>query len=150
MGFVTRKKSQASFEYLAVFAIGFVILIPLLYVFQQYSAESADKIQYNKLNIIGVDIMNSAETVYYMGYPARLTLQENFPAGIVGITLDSNWSIRTSVLTFKLSNDKELSFFTNVNLNMSINETYYSPGLKNIRVETRNLTQGHYVEIVIY
>ena len=140
-------KAQASFEYLAIFAIGFVVLIPLVYMFQQYSLESAEQVQVSSIGTIGNDLINTAEAVYYMGYPARLTLQETFPSGIIGMDLLANWTDQVNIITFYLSDDSELSFYSPVNLNMTISESYYTPGLKNIVVETRNSTQGTYVHI---
>jgi hypothetical protein len=141
------RAAQASFEYLMIFAIALIILIPMLYVFQRYTFQSADTIQQNKLKLIGEDIVNTAETVYYMGYPARLTIQEEFPSGIVGMNLTADWSKGVNFISFYLQEGREQPYFCGVNINATIVPSDYSPGLKNIMLETRNSTQGNYVWI---
>jgi hypothetical protein len=141
------KKAQSSFEYLTIFILGFAMLIPFIYLFQNYSADSVERIQYTAINAIGHDIINTAEAVYYMGYPARLTLQENFPTGITNLTLMSNRSDSISILSFYTLNRKEIPFFTKIPLNASIGQTAYTEGLKIIVLETRNSTEGNFVQI---
>ncbi len=148
MNTLINRRAQSSIEYLSVFVIGFAMLIPFIYLFQNYSADSVEKIQYTAINAIGSDIINSAEAVYYMGYPARLTIQENFPTGITGMALNSSRSDHISILSFYTINGKEMPFFTKISLNSTINRTAYSEGLKTIVVETRNSTQGNYVQII--
>lgn len=144
-----KKRCQASFEYLAVFSIGLLLLLPMVYMFQRYSAQSVETIQQNKIATIGQDIVNTAETVYYMGLPARLTIQEDFPTGITNLSLLSNWSQNVNILTFTFSGGKNLSYFCGVNLNASFNQSSYSAGIKNILLEMRNTTKAKYVQIRI-
>jgi hypothetical protein len=148
MGTLAGKKAQASFEYMAVLAIGLIILVPFVYLFQQYSSQSVNNIQTTVLRTIGDDIINSAETAYYMGYPSRLTLQENFPSGVQDMSLTADWGAHSNQLTFRMYDGKVLSFFTKVNLRSDITPSYYSGGLKNIVLETRNSTEGIYVMII--
>jgi hypothetical protein len=144
-----RTRAQASFEYLAIFAIAFAILIPMVYMFQEYSLKSAENLQYSQIRTIGEDLANTAETVYYMGYPARLTIQESFPSGIIDLEIASNWTAGSNIISFYTATGEELPIFCKVNLNATINESSYTPGLKNIRFDTRNSTQGNYVQITI-
>jgi hypothetical protein len=148
MNILPNKKAQSSIEYLSIFVIGFAMLIPFIYIFQGYSADSMEKIQLTAINAIGNDIINSAEAVYYMGYPARLTLQENFPTGITNLTLNSSRTDGISILSFYTINGKEVPFFTKITLNATLAQTAYSEGLKTIVVETRNSTEGNYVQII--
>jgi hypothetical protein len=119
-------------------------------MFQRYSIQSAESIQDSRANTIGQDMMNSAETVYYMGYPARLTLQQQFPSGITNITLQQDWSQNINILTIRVRGEKDIPFCFKVNINASINSTAYAPGLRNIRMETRNSSLGNYVQIQFY
>lgn len=142
-----KKRCQASFEYLVIIAIALIILIPMIYMFQRYTIQSADTIQQNKIRAIGEDMVNTAETVYYMGYPARLTIQEDFPGGITGLNLTTDWSQNVNIITFNISGRSEFAYYCNVNINASFNESYYSPGLKNFLFETKNSSQGNFVQI---
>jgi hypothetical protein len=143
----SKKRAQTSFEYLAILAIALMVLIPMVYVFQRYALQSAGDIQQSKIRAIGDDIVNTAETIYYMGYPARLTIQEEFPAGIIDMELTSNWSKSTNLISFYTSDGAELAYFCSVNINATITSSAYSAGLKNIIFETRNSSQGNYVLI---
>jgi uncharacterized protein (UPF0333 family) len=142
-----KNRAQASIEYLAIFAIAVIILVPMVYMFQRYTLQSAEAIQQSKLRNIGGDIVNTAETVYYMGYPARLTIQEDLPPGITGMNLTTDWSKNTNIFSFYLSENRELPYFCGVNINASFTPSSYSPGLKDIVFETRNSTDGYYIWI---
>ena len=83
-----------------------------------------------------------------MGYPARLTVQENFPDGIIDMKLETNWAANINILTFYLYNGREIPFFTKVSLNTTITESSYSAGIKNIIFEARKSNKGNYVEII--
>jgi hypothetical protein len=141
-----KNRGQASFEYLAIFAIAIIILVPMVYMFQRYTLDSAEAIRQSKLRNIGDDIVNTAETVYYMGYPARLTIQEDFPSGIINMNITSDWSKNVNIFSFYVE-DSEHPFFCGVNINASIMPSAYTPGLKNIVFETRTSAEGNYVWI---
>jgi len=147
MHYPIKKRAQASFEYLAIFAIAIVVLVPMIYMFQRYTLQSADTIGQSKIRTIGGDLVNTAETVYYMGYPARLTIQEDFPSGIAKMNLTTNWSVGANIISFYLYDGRELAYYCGVNINATFNETAYSAGLKNIIFETRTSAQGNYVWI---
>lgn len=143
------KKSQASIEYIAVFSIAFVVLLPMVYMFQSYSAKSSEQIAQSDIAVIGNDIVNAAESVYYMGRGSRLTLEETMPQGIVNISLSRNWSGGVNELVFVLVDDNVMAFFCNVNINGSFDGSDFSPGLKSIVVEAKNNTYHDYVQIDI-
>ncbi|MFH1398938.1 MAG: hypothetical protein ABIG95_02410 [Candidatus Woesearchaeota archaeon] len=142
-------RAQASIEYLTVFSLVFVILIPTVYVFQDYSARSSKSIVDDQVRIIGNDIVNAAETAYYMGQPSRLTLEETMPRGIALINITSDWSNNYNEIMFVMDDGRALSFFCSVNINASITQEDYSAGLKYVVVETRNTSTQGYVYIDI-
>lgn len=140
------RKAQASFEYLAIFTVTLLILVPFIYFFQNYSAESAENINYNTVKTIGNDIINSVETVYYMGYPARLTLEENFPSGIKMMNL--TYATDVSRLTFEMYSGGNLSFYTSIPVNSTISPRAFSAGNRRIVAETRRIGNFTYVELI--
>jgi hypothetical protein len=143
------KKSQSSFEYLAIFGIGLIVLIPFIYLFQQYSTASSQQITYSSISAIGNDIINTAEAVYYMGPPAKLTLFENFPSGIFQMNSTTNWATQQNWITFSVSGGSNLNFFTKVNLAVNITNQSFTPGMKRITLQAINQTGTHinYVQI---
>lgn len=82
-------KSQVSVEY--IFIIGFVTLltIPLLIIYYSYSNNSKDLVATSQALQIARKIVDSAESVYYLGSPSQTTLKLNFPDGIVSTNLSN-------------------------------------------------------------
>ena len=82
-------KSQVSVEYLLI--IGFVTLmtIPLLVIYYTYSSDSSDAFASNQALQIARSIVDSSESVYYLGKPSQTTLRLNFPDKIQSTTLSN-------------------------------------------------------------
>ena len=77
-----RVLGQASAEYLMVVAIGMVIILPMIYLFYTHSWGEIERVKLQQIDDICNRIMDNAESVYYQGSPARITLTESFPDGI--------------------------------------------------------------------
>ena len=144
-----KKKAQAATEFLVIFAFAFVILLPLIYLFGRYSQSSGEQIIDSQLNVIGNDIVNAAESTFYMGLSARMTLLESMPQGLGGIEIRSDWDKGINELVILLANGEERAFFSDVNINGSFDGADYSQGLKTILLETRNTSDTKYVEVII-
>jgi uncharacterized protein (UPF0333 family) len=140
---------QASTEYLVVFALVFVVLVPMMYYFQAYSEEAKDQIVAGQVRVIGTDVVSAAETVYYMGEHARLTVRATMPEGVEDIYVIDSWSSGANEIVFNLSDGSELGFPSSVNINGSFNETQWSPGLKKILLRVENTSDERYVQIEI-
>ena len=82
-------KAQVSVEY--IFIIGFVtiVTIPLLIIYYSYTAQSKDIVATSQATQIARKIVDSAESVYYLGKPSQTTLKMNFPDGIVATNLSN-------------------------------------------------------------
>ena len=136
--FMSYKKAQAALEFAAVFSFTLILLMAVLYFFHTYSTSSGEEISYTQLNIIGNDIVSAAESVYYMGYPAKLTLDINMPTGVYNATIVRDWSIGLNELEFQLENGQNLSFFSEVNLNGTFTLASASQGAKRVVLEMRD------------
>jgi len=101
------------------------------------------------VNVIGNDIVNAAESVYYMGNPARLTLVETMPTGIKLIHIESNWTKDINELVFQFFSGENVSFFCNVNINESFNNASFTQGIKKIVLDSANDSVYKWVEIKI-
>ncbi len=137
------KRAQASFETLAVFALLFVVLIPILFVFYSYSVGTAERMRVTQLTVIGSDIMAAAETVYYLGEPTRLTLVESFPSGITGMTVSTGGEL--SELVFELNSGGDAAFFAEVPVQGDFEEWHWTQGEKLILLQA----ESDYVTIQI-
>lgn len=145
-----KKRGQASFEYIIVFSLGFVILLPTIYLFYSFALESGDQITSNDIAIIGNDIINAAESAFYMGKDTRLTIEETFPDGIKNITLHQDWDNNFNQIVFNLEDGSSMVYFSEVNINGTFQKEDYSAGLKRIRVESTNNSNYDFVWIDIY
>ncbi len=144
------KRVQASIEYIIVFSLAFIVLLPMIYMFQGYSTKSSEQIVTSNIAVIGNDIVNAAESVYYMGSDSRLTLDETMPEGIKNITLTRDWDKGINEVVFELRNNNTIAFFCNVNIDGSFDTSDFSAGLKRVRVEAKNDSRYDYVSIDIY
>ena len=144
------KRVQASIEYLIVFSLAFVVLLPMVYMFHSYSIKSSEQIETSNIAVIGNDIVNAAESAYYMGRGSRLTLEETMPEGITNITVLKDWSKGINEFVLEYRGQEQMAFFCNVNINGSFDAYDLSPGLKHITVEVRNTSNYDYVLIDIY
>ena len=91
-------KSQVSVEYLMIVGFAFVMTIPLLIIYYTYTSESSDRVATTQALGIARDIVDSAESVYYLGKPSQTTMKLSFPDKIRSITI-SNREIVIKVST---------------------------------------------------
>jgi len=143
-------RAQFAIEHILVVAISIMVIIPIVYFFYNYSVSQMDEVSMTQLNRMGNDILNSAESVYYMGNPSRVTLDTNMPGNVVNITIMGNKDLVFKALfNGRLS---DVAFSSNVPIvGPYINETgtrcnngCYSAGLKHITM----ICQGDNVSIV--
>ncbi|MBW2965908.1 hypothetical protein KY342_02260 [Candidatus Woesearchaeota archaeon] len=128
-------KAQVSMEYLLI--IGFVaaITIPLILIFNSHSAEINENIIANQADNIASKIVDSAESVYYLGNSSRVTFRVYIPKNIDMITIGNN-----EVVFFvkKLNGISQVVKYSPVPINGSISS---ESGVYNIVVESK----GDYV-----
>ncbi|MCF7865935.1 hypothetical protein K9L67_02670 [Candidatus Woesearchaeota archaeon] len=77
-------------EYLAVFSITALMIIPMLLIFTSQSNNMKLEIINSQIDKIGSEITDAAEEVYYMGYPSKKTIRTNFPEGLTQIEFSGN------------------------------------------------------------
>ena len=66
-----------------------VMTIPLLILYFEYSSSARDSVATSQALQIARKIVDSAESVYYLGQPSQTTLKLNFPDGIYSANLSS-------------------------------------------------------------
>ena len=82
-------KSQVSVEYMFVMGFAALMTIPLLLIYYTYTADSADSVASGQAMQIARKIVDSAESVYYLGKPSQTTLKLNFPDKIESTNLSN-------------------------------------------------------------
>ncbi len=85
-----KKRGQVSMEYLAIFSIAALMLIPLIILFATQTNTIEADIAYAQTENALSRIIDSAEEIYFQGPPAKKTLRVQFPQGIDKITIDEN------------------------------------------------------------
>src|SRR3989344_6768409 len=72
-------KSQISVEYMLVIGFATLMTIPLLLIYYTYSSDSSESVASSQALQIARNIVDSSESVYYLGKPSQTTIKLNFP-----------------------------------------------------------------------
>lgn len=130
-------KSQVSLEYLMIIGFAVLITIPLLLIyFSQYSSTN-DLVSTSQALQIARLIVDSSESVYYLGEPSQTTLKLNFPDNIYSTNL-SNREVVFKIVT--ASGITDVVQVSSVNLSGSLPTTQ---GIHFVTIKS----QGTYVQI---
>lgn len=161
------KKAQSSVEFLIILGIALTIIMILSGVFFSYFNSAKQNLDKQQLTNIGNDLISNIERIYFMGSGNRITQQSNFPDGIVNFTIEHfNISNGTNYNQFEVINitfydsiaESSLLFYPietyvkidcdrcqnttplNGNYTSYFNQSMFSQGPKEIRLETRGDT----------
>lgn len=121
--------AQTSMEFMIVVGFATFIALALLVVSQFYQKELVSNVEKNQVDALARKIIESSESVYYLGAHSKTTIVATMPSHVDSITITSN------ELTFKVKvpdGSSDISYNSNVNLSGSLSS---SPGLKRITVE---------------
>ncbi len=126
------KKSQMGVEYMII--IGFVTfaIISTLAIAIVYSGQTKDKIKLNQAESFSVQLINSAESVFFAGEPSKATISLYLPEGIADLNITTNYV----VITISTSTGKNIiSYKSKVPLNGTISSV---EGIKRLTLEAKN------------
>jgi len=84
------QKAQVSMEYITIVGFVVAISIPLVLIFTTYSSEMNEDIISNQANTIATKMIDSAQSVYYMGEASKMTFSVYMPDKIDNITIGHN------------------------------------------------------------
>lgn len=124
-----KNKGQVSMEFMIV--VGFVtfIVLTMLVISQFYQNEVASNVEKNQVDNLARKIIESSESVYYLGAPSKTTIVANMPSNIDSVDVFDN------EIVFKVKvpgGVSDISYTSNVNLSGSLSS---SPGVKRISIE---------------
>ncbi len=139
------RKGQVSLEHLIMVAIAMLTLLPVIYLFYNYSKESTSEVNFASVNNLGNKIINRAESVYYLGEPSKLTLEENMPLAVQNIAILQDSINNIYELVFTLDGNETAVFSSDVPISGDFTDTSVSQGTKTITIESL----GSYVNITI-
>jgi len=139
------KLGQASFEYVMVIGIAFLIIVPGAILFYNYTNKSSEDLTRAKIEMIGNEIVDSVEKVYYIGENSWETIEFDAPENVNRIYLTNNYELviqYDSHLGFS-----EAVFFSDINMTTP----YISGDISNSPHAGRNIiritSMGSYVLI---
>lgn len=131
------KSAQVSVEYMLIMGFAALMTIPLLLIYYSYSSESSDSVATSQALQIARKIVDSSESVYYLGKPSQTTLKLNFPERISSINLSSR------EVVFKI---KTKSGITDIVQVSSVNMSGTLPTTQGIHIITVK-AEGGYVQL---
>jgi len=96
-------KAQVSMEYLIIFSIAFMMILPLIIIYSRQTNNVQADVAQIQVYKVASKISDYSEQVFYMGEPSQRTLYIQFPAGINSVTLKGNlitFNVTTTDLTY--------------------------------------------------
>ena len=88
-------KAQAGVEYMII--VGFVtfIVISIFGLSIFYSSQTKDQIKLNQIENFAIQLINSAEAVFFAGEPSKTTLRLYLPEGVKNLEISTDYLIVT-------------------------------------------------------
>lgn len=86
-------KAQISVEYMIIMGFVAVISIPLIIIYYDYTAASNEEIISRQILNIAQKIVDTAESVYYLGEPSQTTIKAYIPSHISEATIEQEKEI---------------------------------------------------------
>ena len=83
-----KSKAQISVEYAIIMGFVAVISIPLIIIYYDYTAASNEEIVSRQILNIAQKVVDTAESVYYLGEPSQTTLKVHIPNQVVESTIE--------------------------------------------------------------
>ncbi|MBN1274902.1 hypothetical protein JXA12_01240 [Candidatus Woesearchaeota archaeon] len=142
-------RAQSAVEYLFIVVLALTLILPASFLFFDFSKSSEDSIISSQFNMVGNEILTSAEEVYVIGNTSRVTLEFVLPDVIQAATIYGEQELVIDYYT--QAGLSQVVFFTDVNItngthrciadNCSLRLT---PGQNAVRITSR----GDHVSIV--
>ena len=114
------RKAQVAMEYMILVGFLVVITIPLILVYNTQYRGTSQQIIANQADQIGQKIVDTAESIYYLGQPSKTTVKIYIPEQIESITI-RDYEIMFKLMTSKGTDD--VVKLSNVPLNGTLPST---------------------------
>ena len=129
-------KSQVSVEYMLVMGFATLMTLPLLLIYYTYYSDSSDSVATSQALQIARKIVDSSESVYYLGKPSQTTLKLNFPDKIASTSLESR------EVVFKIKTKNGVTDIVQVS---AVNITGSLPTTQGIHIVTIKADDGYVI-----
>ena len=91
-----KKRGQYSIELVITFGFAFLMIIPLAILLYTHMNNTVGDVNDNQAGLIARKITDSANSVYYLGHPSKVTLKVFMPEDISAINITGRTIIFTS------------------------------------------------------
>jgi len=127
------KRGQSSVEFLLIVSLALFLLIPALALFTDFIQKTSGDLVVSHVEEIGNTMVANVQTVYFYGPGAMIVLDVNMPENVVNMTIENdNFLIITVEIEGRTS---DFLFYSDAPMQANISSTYYSPGLKHMKIE---------------
>lgn len=132
-----RNKAQVAVEYMILVGFLVVITIPLILIYNSHYKGTSEQIISNQADQLGQKIVDTVESIYYLGQPSKTVIKVYMPNQVENITIGN----REVVFRIKLSGGfDEVVKVSSVPINGSMNP---SSGIHYVEIKS----VGSYVNI---
>jgi len=136
------RKAQAATEYMAVIGFASFAIIILIAASFFYQRDVTNQVVLNQVDRLAREIVDSAESVYFLGEPSKTTIKANIPQNVESVTVEPN------AINFQVKvtgGETSISYPSSINLSGSIRNY---EGVHTITLETKcSELLGCYVNI---
>ena len=124
------RQGQAAFEYLLLTGVAMLLIVPGAMLFYNYSLRSGDELTRSQIHMIGNEVTDSVEKVYYIGESSWETLRISLPESVAWVYILDNSEFVIGYNT--RSGIAEAVFFSDINITTPYpgpvaNQRYLSP-----------------------
>ncbi|MFT7615698.1 MAG: hypothetical protein ACI8Y7_000520 [Candidatus Woesearchaeota archaeon] len=149
-------RGQVSFEFIMVFAIGFLLLTTTLIFFYKSSSQVTVEINTARIDQVGNGIIDNIESIATYSKGSKTTVSFALPEGVKNMTIRGDTDEGTAlVFTLDvLGEESTLVYFTRVPMRMVhdctvpthyyMTKTFFSPGQKELQVKSCGSFVGVY------
>src|SRR3989344_4622658 len=112
-----KKRGQIGTEYLIVISFVTFVILSVLGIALLYSSQIKDSIKFNQIEKFSGKVISSAESVFYSGEPARVTITGYLPEGVTGVQIEGKdivFSISTSSGTSSIGYSSKVELKGNI------------------------------------
>lgn len=88
-----KKEAQVSIEYMMILGFVTLVTIPLIIIYYTFTQESSVEIGSLQITHVAKNVIDAAESVYYLGEPSQTRLKVNIPDGVVLSNLSAGYEI---------------------------------------------------------
>ncbi|MBN1156762.1 hypothetical protein JXA85_04040 [Candidatus Woesearchaeota archaeon] len=80
-------KAQTSVEYVVVIGFALLLLVPVILIFFIQSDDLQDTVNQNQARKVAREIVDSVNSIYYLGTPSQTIIEETLPENINKINI---------------------------------------------------------------